>query len=539
MPTLYDALACTAAAHPDRAFFCVPPRAGRGYLPGGCEITYAQARAAAEALSDAYAAAGWGPGHRVALALDNHPGHFLHFLALTRIGVSQVPVNPYYLRHELEYLLGHSEADMAVALPWNVAKLREAGGLPMTEWGDDSDPAAFAPPPAPTAPRHETPGQGSEIALVYTSGTTSRPKGCILDNAFAFAVGARYRDIGGALTLEPGRERIFNPLPAFHVNGGVNTVAAMILTANCLIMPDRFHAESWWEDLAATGATAMHYLGVIPPVLLKQPPSPHDREHGLKFGLGAGLDPAIHRAFEERFGIPMVEVWGMTETGRFFADCHEPRKIDTRAFGRPDEDFQAVVADEAGNEVPRGTPGELLVRDGGPDPRRGFFRGYLKNPEATEEAWRGGWFHTGDVVTQDDSGMLCFVERARNLIRRSGENISAAEVEDALIDHPGVKGVAVMACPDEMRDEEVFACLVPADGARADRAAAESVLDFARERLAYYKLPGWVAFMEELPVTGTQKIQKHRIFEAGADPREDPRAIDLRAAKSARRRAPA
>lgn len=535
--TLYDCFAATAAAHPDNAFLCAPARAGRAYLPGGVEWTYGAAKAAVDALAERYAAAGWGPGHRVALALDNHPAHFLHFLALNRIGAGEAAVNPHYLLDEMQYFLGHSEAALAVASPWNVEKIRAAAqDLPIVEWDDASTAEGFAPPPPPHEKREEAPGPATEAALFYTSGTTARPKGCIIDNAYILGGGAWYRDTGGGLALRPGEERVYNPLPAFHMNGGAVTPCAMMLTANCLILPDRFHAESWWDDLAATRATGMHYLGIIPPVLMKAAPSPRDRAHGVRFGLGAGIDPSLHLAFEERFGIKMVEVWGMTETGRCYAAAHEPRQVATRAFGAPYRCLEAIVADDAGNEVARGVEGELLVRSPGPDPRRFFFRGYLKNPEATEEAWRGGWFHTGDVVTQDERGMLHFVERAKNIIRRSGENISAAEVEAALIEHPAIRQVAVMAVEDELRDEEVFACLVPFEGGASDRAAAEEALAFAADRLAYYKVPGWAAWMDALPVTGTNKIQKHAIFGKGSDPRRDKRAMDLRDEKAALRR---
>lgn len=538
MQTLYEALTRIVSSHGARPFLCVPPRKGRPYLPEGAEVSFAGMLGAVDTLAEAWAAAGWGPGHRIALALDNHPAHVMHFLALNRLGVSQVPVNPYYLRHEMEYLLDHSEVDAAVSLPWNRGKITEVSDIPVVEWGDDSIPADFTPPPAPRPALDGQPGLNTEIALIYTSGTTSRPKGAIIDNDYAFSVGRMYAEHGGALTVRDGIERIFIPLPYFHVNAGINTIAMALLKGVCLIVPDRFHAETWWDDLAASRATAIHYLGIIPPVLMKAPPDPRDRSHGLRYGLGAGLDPAIHRAFEDRFGLPMVEVWGMTETGRFLADCHEPRQIDTRAFGRPLPDhLLAKVVDDAGQEVPRGTPGELVVRAPGPDPRQGFFKGYLKNDQATEEAWRNGWFHTGDVVMQAEDGMLMFVERAKNIIRRSGENISAAEVENALIDCPAVGAVAVIAVPDAMRDEEVFAAIVPAAGHTPDHATARAVLDFACDRLAYYKLPGWIVFRDSLPVTGTQKVQKHRLYPDGVNPCADPAAIDLREAKAKIRKA--
>ncbi len=523
--TLWDVLDHAVTTSGDKPLFCAPPRATREYLPEGAEYTFSEMHAWAEKLSDAYVAAGWGPGHRVALALDNHPAHFAHFLALNRIGASQVPVNPYYLKGELEYLFEHSEAAMTVAAPWNVEKLIDAAAPNICPF------EAFSPPLAPSSPGKEAPGPDTEIAVVYTSGTTGRPKGCILTNDYALTGGRSYRDIGGALTLRQGQERVYVPLPAYHMNGGIVTLVTMMLSSNCLIMPDRFHAQTWWEDLAATRATAMHYLGVIPPALMAAAPSAADKSHGIRFGLGAGIDPALHQAFEDRFGIPMVEVWGMTETGRFLANAHEPRMTHTRAFGRAMDNMEAMVAGEDGLAVEDGGEGELLVRAPGDEPRRHFFREYLKNEEATEEAWAGGWFHTGDVVTRDETGMLYFVERAKNIIRRSGENISAAEVENALIEHPAVSQVAVMSCPDEMRDEEIFACV-----SLSGEVTPDALLNFAAERIAQYKLPGWLAVMDSLPVTGTQKIQKHQIFAKGDDPRSDPRAIDIREAKAGMKR---
>jgi crotonobetaine/carnitine-CoA ligase len=225
----------------------------------------------------------------------------------------------------------------------------------------------------------------------------------------------------------------------------------------------------------------------------------------------------------------------MTETGRIYADSHEPRQRETRAFGRPAGGFQARVVDDREREVARDREGELLVRWGGPEgPRHGFFAGYLKNAEATEEAWRGGWFHTGDVVRQAADGMLYFVDRKKNIIRRSGENIAAAEVEAVLQAHDAVAQVAVLAVADELREEEVMACIVPMPGATGDAALAGALVAWCRERLAYFKAPGWILFVPSLPTTGTQKVQKTQIFPRGEDPRAQPGAIDLRELKRRR-----
>lgn len=525
--TVYDAFAIMAATHPDLPFLCVPARAGRTHAPEGEEYSYGQALTEVTARTVALHAAGYRAGHRVALMLDNRPEHTFTQLALYGLGATQVPVNPDYLDHELAYLLDHSEADLALGLPHNIDQLRRVAGpqgVPVALAGEAL--------PAPrAAPRPALQGRQAEAALIYTSGTTGRPKGCVIDQEYHFAVGLSYARLGGRLALRHRADRVFVPLPVFHVNAGINTLTALILTGNCLILPDRFHPASWWADLVATRATAMHYLGIIPPILLKRDPVPEETAHAVRFGLGAGLDPQIHQEFEQRFGIPMVEVWGMTETGRFLGDIEEPRRIHTRAFGTPSADLDARVVDDAGVPVPPGTIGELVVRAHGPDARQGFFREYLKNPDATAEAWRSGWFHTGDVVVQEPDGMLHFVERRKNIIRRSGENISAAEVENALIGHPAVEAVAVIGVTDEMRDEEVMACILPVAGWARDAATAQAVFDHARGLIAYYKLPGWVAFVDDLPRTGTQKVRKGLIFPGLDDPRAAPGITDLRAWK--------
>jgi acyl-CoA synthetase (AMP-forming)/AMP-acid ligase II len=220
----------------------------------------------------------------------------------------------------------------------------------------------------------------------------------------------------------------------------------------------------------------------------------------------------------------------MTEMVRVLLDNTEPRQVGTRAFGRPVPGIEVRVVDEHEHDVPPGTPGEMVLRHSAATPRAGFYSGYLKDEAATAQAWRGGWFHTGDTVRQDSDGMLHFVDRKKNIIRRSGENIAAAEVEAVLQAHALVKQVAVLAVPDETREEEVLACVVLHDDA-ARATAAEILFRHCHAALAYFKAPGWIWFTDSLPTTGTQKIQKHQIFPGGTDPREVPGMIDLRARK--------
>jgi crotonobetaine/carnitine-CoA ligase len=535
--TVFEAFMATAQAAGDLAFLCAPPDPARAWHPDGAEFTYAETRQAVLDLRERYAAAGYGHGHRVALLLENRPEFFFHYLALNALGASIVPVNPDYRHDEMLYQMDHSEADLAVVTTRRVADMeavaRDRSSKPLPVVEAERMPARL-PRPGP-APRRGAPGLDTETSLLYTSGTTGRPKGCILTNFYYLNAGAWYRDLGGRVQIERGRERFLNPLPLYHMNAQAVTATCAILTANCLAQPERFSPTRWWKDVVNARATIIHYLGVMPPLLLNQPPTPEERRHRVKFGIGAGVEPELHARFEERFGFPLIEVWGMTETGRILADCHEPRQVHTRAFGRPFGGFEARVVDDKDREVPRGTEGELIVRWGGPEgPRHGFFSGYLKNPEATEEAWRGGWFHTGDVVRQAEDGMLYFVDRKKNIIRRSGENIAAAEVEACLQAHEAVAQVAVLAVPDEVREEEVMACVVPMPGVKADRGLAERLQAWCLERLAYFKAPGWVLFLDRLPTTGTQKVQKTQIFPRGEDPRRRPDAFDLRDGKKRR-----
>ena len=501
-------------------------------LSGGRVWTFEQAGLEVDALLGIYGGRGWGHGHRVALAVGNHPRHFFHFLALNGLGACIVPMNPDHRGGEIDHALTLSQADLLVAIEARHEALSAALARPGSVRAPlvKAQELAHALPMAPVKVAQPTsdPWQ-REAAILFTSGTSGPPKACLLSNEYIMTAGAWYRDLGGALAFEHGQDRLLNPLPVFHMICGMTSIATMCLSDNCLVLPDRFHASSWWQDCVQSQATAIHYLGIMPPALFKQAPTPLERQHRIRFGLGAGCDPQLHGQVEERFGFPFVEVWGMTETGRFLANQHEPRLTHTRAFGRPAPPLQVRVVDDEDRELPRGKPGQLLVRCSGDDPRRGFFSGYLQDAAATEQAWRGGWFHTGDVVTQDDSGMLYFVDRRKDIIRRSGENISAAEVEASLAAHPAVARVAVLAVPDEMRDEEVLAVVVPASGVQPGEALGRQLVAHCLQELAYYKAPGWLVFRTALPVTATNKLQKNLIFASGQDPRVE--AIDLRGLK--------
>lgn len=520
--TAFDAFARTAARHQDHDFLVTPANEGLQTR------TYGQAAREVEQRRAAFVAAGLGHGHRVALHFGNAPEHILSLLALNALGASAVPLSTEHTAEETRYLITHSDADMVLTAPRlkdaTAAIAKDCPKRPAVHLLDGDSALSWEQrPPLPGKPDRAT-----EMTLLYTSGTTGKPKGCIITNDYALASGDWYASRGGRLQMDEGKIRLLNPFPLHHMNAGVMSLVGLILSANCLILWDRFHPTRWWADVVRTNANAMHYMGVIPPLLMKQEPVPEERQHQLRFGLGAGIDPDLHLAFEQRFGFPLVEVWGMTETGRMFCDCDEPRSITTRAIGRPREGFEALIADDDDLPVPSGTPGNFLVRFAGPDPRFGFFSGYLKDDAATHAAWRNGWFHTGDIAVQDGTGMLYFVDRKKNIIRRSGENIAAAEVEAAVISHPAVKAVAALAAFDALREEEVMVCIVVQPGIQPSRALAEQIFVHAVGQLAYFKAPGWVVFREHLPVTQTSKIQKRLIFAEGEDPCATALSFDFR-----------
>jgi acyl-CoA synthetase (AMP-forming)/AMP-acid ligase II len=502
-------------------FLCTEPVTAEVYgIPAGA-TSWGQARAEVERLRERYEAAGWGHGHRVGLLLENRPAFFWHWFALNALGVSVVPINIDMRAAELEYLIGHSEIGMAFTLAQREDNLRAAAdkaGVTMATLSDDRV-ERFPSPHAPAPKAGQPIDDATECALLYTSGTTGRPKGCMLGNRYFLGSGQWYAALDGVIEVRTGCERVITPLPLTHMNAMANSTMVVLLTGGCLVQLDRFHPKTWWQSVRASRATILHYLGVMPAMLLGAAPDPADRDHHVRWGFGAGVDRRHHATFEARFGFPLIEAWAMTETGA--AACimanHEPRHVGTGCFGRMPGFMQLRLVDDEGRDVPVGTPGELLVRSAGDDPRRGFFSGYLKNDEATDEAWAGGWFHTGDLVRRDAEGNLYFVDRKKNVIRRSGENISAVEVESVLNQHPAVQSSAVAATPDDVRGDEVMACIIlrqpladgQPDGQR--ERLAHDIVAHALAQLAYYKVPGYVAFVDAVPLTPSQKIQRGQL----------------------------
>jgi acyl-CoA synthetase (AMP-forming)/AMP-acid ligase II len=377
--TIGAAFALAAQAYASRAFLAAPVGPHRSYHQQGYEIDFATAAREVRQLCDTYSAHGYGHGHRVAMLLDNRPEHFLHKLALNTLGISCVPINPDYRANEIAYLLENSEVDLAI-----VSGERREQLMAGINAGSHQVPVALFDHLAPLAvaarPRRDDPvSASSEASVLYTSGTTGRPKGCLMSHGYELQSGQWYATRGQLALVRPQGERIYNPLPLYHANSSVMSFFCAMVSGSCQIQPDRFNPNRWWPEVIQTGATIVHYMGVIVPLLLGMPRRADERNHAIRFGFGSGVEPQLHGLFEERFGFPLIEIWGMTEVLRVLVDYEPPRKVGTRAFGRPVPTLEARVVDDRDVEVPHGAVGELVVRHSEATPRRAFFSGYLKN----------------------------------------------------------------------------------------------------------------------------------------------------------------
>ncbi len=532
--TIYAQFENSCEKYSDRPFLHIPQQASKNYSPGPIDFTYQQMLREVEGLIRLYGEAGYGAGHRIALLLENRAEFFQHFLALNALGTCAVPINPDNTVPEMAYVIENSAISLLVCLPDYADKARKAIESSTLSVNVVLIDVQTVPGPGlPGDTRAQQSAGELPAAILYTSGTTGKPKGCVLSNDFFFCVGDWYVGIGGHLSMDEGSERAITPLPLFHTNALTWTTMAMMMTGGCIIQLDRFHPSSWWETVRDSGATIIHYLGVMPAMLMGMEKTEAEYNPGIKFGFGAGVEPDFHMHFEERFGFPLIEGWSMTETGAAgVVMCTEdPRYVGQRCMGRAAEGMEFQVVDENGSPVRTGEPGEFLVRRTGENPRYGFFTEYFGNQAATEEAWRDGWFHTGDVVRANHEGILFFIERKKNIIRRSGENIAAMEVESVLLDHPGIINCAVAPVPDPIREEEVAACIILAEGYSPAKETAEEIVRFCLQKISYFKVPGFIYFPDELPLTSTQKIQRGELRSMCLELYEKALFLDFRSLK--------
>jgi long-chain acyl-CoA synthetase len=439
--------------------------------------------------------------------LPNSPHYLEVWWAILWLGATFNPVNPALTAREAVAILSDSGATCAVCTAEAAAGLRgHAGDLPELRElvvADGDDPLTALRGEGTAGDPADVEG-GSVAAFVYTSGTTGRPKGAMLTHASLLA---NAWQLGEPLPV--GRGDVMGMvLPLFHVNAQVvTTVIPMFLGAQ-VAMWERFSASQFWGEVARFEPVTFSAVPTMLAALLHAPGADEAETNTLRFVIcgAAPLSPALFRRFEEKFGLRILEGYGLTE-----ATCCStlnpfigPRKIGS--IGLPTRGQQVVVLDEAGNVAPDGTPGEVCVR--GPN----VMLGYHERPDANAETLRDGWLHTGDVGYRDEDGFFFLIDRKKDMIIRGGENIYPREIEDVLLEHPDVKEAAVIGRPDEVRGEEVHAVVALTPG--VDVGALE---EHCRARLAPFKVPSSWEVVAELPKTSTGKIDKKPLRAALTD----------------------
>ena len=290
--------------------------------------------------------------------------------------------------------------------------------------------------------------------------------------------------------------------PFYYIDPQWNVAAALLAGATLVIL-DGFHPSSFWAKVREHQVTYFYCLGAMPTLLLRMPPDPADRDHRVRVVQCSAIPPALHATLEERWGVPWYEAFGMTETGADLrvTDADHDELVGTGCLGRPAGYRRVRIADATGQPVPPGETGEITLAGGA------MMDGYYDDPAATARVLRDGWLHTGDLGWQDESGRVYLAGRLKDMIRRSGENVAAGEVEEVLLTHPQVRLAAVTAVPDELRGEEVKACYV------ADGATPADLARYCGERLAAFKVPRYWQPAADLPMTDSERVAKHRLGE--------------------------
>ncbi len=473
-------------------------------------LTYRDAVALSLRAAGGFRRLGVGPGDRVAVMLPNSAAFVLAWFGLLRLGAILIPINTGYTSSELRYLLEHGEPRLVLAASRYFESIRPvwSGALASLERGAGADVSwpELLTDPAPDLPPV---GETDPAVLLYTSGSTGQPKGVLQSHRTYVLTGEAFPWWLGLTS----QDRMLTPLPLFHINAQAYSTMGAIGARATLVLLDGFSASRFWEQVRVHGATQANTLGAILAILLKQPPTPLEREHGLRLiYTSPALPPELHRSVEERFGVRLVVGYGMSEC-TFGTITPAEGKVPAGSMGRPrhhpDRAVQSAVriVREDGRKAATGEVGEIAVRGGT------VMLGYFRDDEATRQAIRDGWLFTGDLAVRDGQGFFTFVDRKQDLIRRRGENVSSVEVEQVILLHPKVLDAAVVPVPSEFTEEEIKAYVVPKPGVALP---PEEVRAWCAKRLAAFKVPGVVELCPELPRTSTGKVAKHLLRSSGS-----------------------
>ena len=416
-------------------------------------------------------------GDNVCLMLGNSPRYLYAWFGLCRLGAVPVPINVHLMGEGLAYILEHSEARLAIAEPELAGRL---GMRTVTE----------LPSATPDGPGADV--RPEELAgILYTSGTTGPPKGVMLSH-HAYLESARH--FAAEMVRATSDDVLYTTLPLFHINAQAHTVLPAMLLNATMALGARFSASGFWDDIRAHGATIFNSLAAMIPILCKQPESERDRDHRARLTACAATPKDVWLEFERRFGVTIVEGYGLTETAGFCV-CNPLEAIRVGSIGKPMSWVDAKF-----------DVGEIVLR---PKGDHLFMEGYFKG-DAREE-----WFRTGDAGSMDADGYLYFHDRIKQSIRRRGENISSWEVEKVVNAHPKVLESAAVGHPSELGEEDVRVVIVPRPGETIEPL---EIVQWCETRMAYFMVPRYVDLRESLPKTATERIEKYKLKQEGLGP---------------------
>ncbi|MGB3411780.1 MAG: AMP-binding protein [Microthrixaceae bacterium] len=473
------------------------------------ELSYGGLRSRAQQLAGGLVELGVAPGDRVATMLDPTIDYVAAWFATAWAGCVEVPVNTDYKGTFLEHILRESGASVLIVEERWVERLRmldipevrhivvvgseEAREAPggIVQHSLESVESASPIAPVPRTERDLT-------YILYTSGTTGPSKGVMHSGGSALWTAKVWVDMM-QLTED---DVAYSVLPLFHVTARSAATTSNMWAGGSTVLRSRFTVSGFWDDVRSVGATNFMYMGAVITLLGGQDPKPDDLDNPLRIGGGAAAPPHLQQMFRERFGVELIEVFGMTEIGTATGPL-PGRPSPTGTMGKPFDHLQIEIHDENDHPVPAETPGEIVVR---PAQANAIFQGYWGNPEATVDAWRNLWFHTGDRGTMSSDGGVTFVDRIKDSLRRRGENISSFEVERSVGGHPGVLECAAYAVKSELTDDEVMVAIVCREGTPVD---ADEFFRFCVECMPRFAVPRYVRFMDALPKTPTARVQKH------------------------------